>query len=152
MPNRRLERLNEQFRREITGILHRDVRDPRVIDVVVTGVAVTSDLWLARVYVRIVGADTDHKEAMEGLAAASNFIRRELGSMLHIRRVPELRFLEDETYEQANRIEEILRDIGPLERPEVSDADVPEELSDETGEGEPPDVGGQQEDATEPGE
>ena len=49
---------------------------------------------------------------MEGLAAASNFIRRELGSMLHIRRVPELRFLEDETLDQANRIEEILREIG----------------------------------------
>ncbi len=104
MPNRRLERLNEQFRREITGILQRHVRDPRVTDVVITGVAVTSDLWLARVYVRVVGEDADQKEAMEGLAAASNFIRRELGSMLHIRRVPELRFLEDETIDQPHRI------------------------------------------------
>jgi ribosome-binding factor A len=121
MPNRRLERLNEQFRREITGILNRDVRDPRVLDVVVTGVAVTSDLWLARVYVRFAGEDVDREEAMRGLDAASSFIRRELGSMLHIRRVPELRFLEDETLDQANRIEAILREIGQEERPDPDD-------------------------------
>lgn len=120
MPDRRLARLNEQFRREITDILYRDVRDPRVKDVVITGVAVTSDLWLARVYVRVTGGDEERKEAMKGLDAASSFIRRELGSMLHIRRLPELRFLEDETLEQANRIEEILREIGQEERPETS--------------------------------
>ena len=120
MPDRRLARLNEQFRREITDILRRDVRDPRVKDVVITGVAVTSDLWLARVYVRLAGGDEERKEAMKGLDAASNFIRRELGSMLHIRRLPELRFLEDETLEQANRIEEILREIRQQQRPETS--------------------------------
>ncbi len=120
MPDRRLARLNEQFRREITDILRRDVRDPRVKDVVITGVAVTSDLWLARVYVRVAAGDEERKEAMKGLDAASNFIRRELGSMLHIRRLPELRFLEDETLEQANRIEEILREIRQQQRPETS--------------------------------
>ena len=118
MPDRRLARLNEQFRREITDILRRDVRDPRVKDVVITGVAVTSDLWLARVYVRVAGGDEERKEAMKGLDAASNFIRRELGSMLHIRRLPELRFLEDETLEKADRIEEILRGIRQEQRPE----------------------------------
>ena len=124
MPNRRLARLNEQFRREITEILRRDVRDPRVKDVVITGVAVTSDLWLARVYVRVKGEDEERKEAMKGLAAAANFIRREIGSMLHIRRIPELRFLEDDTLDQANRIEEILREVGqegPSDPPGGSD-------------------------------
>ena len=122
MPNRRLERLNEQFRREITGILRRDVRDPRVSNVAVTGVTVTSDLWLARVYVQIADNDTERKEAMAGLNAASSFIRRELGSMLHIRRIPELRFLEDETLDQANRIEEILRELGRDASPEEAEA------------------------------
>ena len=81
-------------------------------NVVVTAVAVTSDLWLARVYFRISDDENERQEAMDGLAAASSFIRRELGSMLHIRRIPELRFLEDETLDQANRIDEILREIG----------------------------------------
>lgn len=109
--NRRLARLNEQFRREITAILRRSVRDPRVLDVVVNSVVVTKDLWLARVYVRVGGEDQERAEALRGLDAAASFIRRELAAVLHIRRVPELRFLEDETFAQANRIEEILRGL-----------------------------------------
>ena len=110
-PNRRLERLNEQFRREITAILRRAVRDPRVGDVVVNSVEVTSDLWLARVYVRVGGGDQERAEALQGLAAAANFIRREIAGVLHIRRIPELRFLEDKTLAQATRIEEILKEL-----------------------------------------
>lgn len=110
-PNRRLARLNEQFRREITAILRRSVRDPRVLDVVVNSVEVTSDLWLARVYVRVGGDEQERAEALQGLDAAANFIRRELAAVLHIRRIPELRFLEDKTLAQANRIEEILRGL-----------------------------------------
>ena len=111
MTNQRLFRLNEQFLREITGILRNDVRDPRVRGVVVTSVTVTQDLWLARVYVRTNHGDKEVSEAMKGLKAASSFIRGKLGSRLHIRRIPELRFFEDEILDQANRIEEILRDI-----------------------------------------
>ena len=115
MPNRRIPRLNEQFRREITEILHRDVRDPRVREVTVTAVEVTSDLWLARVYVSVPGDEKEHVEAFKGLDAASNFIRRVLGGTLHIRRVPELRFVEDDTLVQASRIEEILKEISCTE-------------------------------------
>ena len=113
-PNRRLARLNEQFRREITVILRRAVRDPRVLDVVVNSVEVTSDLWLARVYMRLGDDDQERADALQGLDAAANFIRRELASVLHIRRIPELRFLEDKTLARANRIEEILQglDVG----------------------------------------
>ena len=113
-PNRRLARLNEQFRREITAILRRAVRDPRVLDVVVDSVEVTSDLWLARVYVRLGDDDQERTDALQGLNAAANFIRRELAAVLHIRRIPELRFLEDKTLAQADRIEEILQglDVG----------------------------------------
>ncbi len=110
--NRRLARLNEQFRREITAILRRAVRDPRVQDVVVNSVEVTADLWLARVYVRVGGEEGERGEALQGLEAAANFIRRELAAaVLHIRRIPELRFLEDKTLAKANRIEEILKGL-----------------------------------------
>jgi len=137
-PNRRLARLNEQFRREITAILRRAVRDPRVQDVVVNSVEVTSDLWLARVYMRVGGEEAERREALEGLEAAANFIRRELAAVLHIRRIPELRFLEDKTLAKANRIEEILRgleggrsdeDEGAGDRKDPMDGGV-EELGD----------------------
>ncbi len=137
-PNRRLSRLNEQFRREIMVILRRAVRDPRVLDVVVNSVEVTSDLWLARVYVRIGGGSEERADALQGLDAAANFIRRELAAVLHIRRIPELRFLEDKTLAKANRIEEILRgleggrsdeDEGAGDRKDPMDGGV-EELGD----------------------
>ena len=121
-PNRRLARLNEQFRREITAILRRAVRDPRVLDVVVNSVEVTSDLWLARIYVHLGNDDQERADALLGLATAASFIRRELAAVLHIRRIPELRFLEDKTLAQANRIEEILKglDVGRDEEDDPS--------------------------------
>ena len=74
-------------------------------------VEVTSDLWLARVYVHVAGEDPERREALQGLEAAANFIRRELAAVLHIRRIPELRFLEDEALAKANRIEKILQGL-----------------------------------------
>ena len=111
MSSRRLARLNEQFRREITAIMHRAVRDPRVRNIVVNSVEVTSDLWLARVYVRVGGEGKERTDALEGLEAASSFIRRELAAELRIHRIPDLRFLEDKALAQATRIEEILESL-----------------------------------------
>lgn len=113
MPSRRVERLNEQLKREIARILRREVRDPRVGTPTVTGVEVTPDLWSAKVHVRLGGAEEDRREALQGLEAAAPFIRRELGKDLHVRRVPELDFQEDRTLESALRIEEILDDVRP---------------------------------------
>jgi ribosome-binding factor A len=92
-------------------ILVRDVRDPRVHDVVVTGVEVTSDLWMAKVYVQASGTRKNKAEALEGLEAAQGFIRRSLANVMRIRRTPELRFLEDKTFTYVQNIEEILEEI-----------------------------------------
>lgn len=119
---RRKDRLNEQMKREIIEILQRDVRDPRVADVIVTAVDVTSDLWLARVYLQILGTPEERAETLEGLTAAAPFVRRKLG-VLRLRRVPEVRFLEDETLASARRIEDLLRDV-----------DFPEETEETEGE------------------
>lgn len=113
MANKRLARLNEQMKREISEILRRDVRDPRVGPVTVTRVEVSGDLWMARVFVRLTGSEEQRSEAMTGLEAAAPFVRRTLGSALHIRRVPELRFHEDRALDHAMRIEEILKEVAP---------------------------------------
>ena len=115
MPRRRVERLNEQLKREISGIVRADVQDPRIGPVTITGVEVTGDLSLARVYVRALGGDEALESAMEGLEAASPHIRRILGQELHLRRIPELEFRRDRTLEQAMRIESILSDVRPEE-------------------------------------
>ncbi|MEX0856341.1 MAG: 30S ribosome-binding factor RbfA [Gemmatimonadota bacterium] len=115
MSNRRLARLNEQIRREVSDILRTEVRDPRVGLPTVTEVAVTEDLWLARIYVRPdpTREDAETDDLIEGLEAAAPFIRRALGKSLRVRRVPELRFEPDTVLERANRIEQLLREVLP---------------------------------------
>jgi len=119
MSDRRAARLNEQFKREISDILRRETRDPRIGMPTVTGVDATPDLWSARVYVR-PGPEREGEEAdgelLAGLEAATSFIRRELGERLTLRRVPELRFELDKTLEKAMRIEALLREVLPADR------------------------------------
>lgn len=113
MPNRRQARLNEQLKREISRVVRREVDDPRIGPVTVTGVEVTTDLSHARAWVRTLGDESALAEALEGLRAAAPFIRRELGKALRLRRIPELHFREDRTLERARRIEDILDDVRP---------------------------------------
>lgn len=127
MKDRRRARLNEQFKREISGILRREVQDPRIGLPTVTGVEVTPDLWSARVYVRpgpAAEGDTVEEDLVAGLDAATPYIRRQLGQNLTLRRVPELHFELDHTLDHALRIEELLREVLPEEDEEGSGAAV----------------------------
>lgn len=118
MTDRRTARLNEQLKREISEILARKVRDPRVGPVLVTEVRVTPDLWLARVFFRPLEHRRGPQETLEGLEAAAPFIRAGLAKVLHVRRIPELRFIHDTTLDSARRIEEVLREVLPEGEPE----------------------------------
>lgn len=115
MSGHRASRLNEQFKREISAILSRRVRDPRVGSLIITEARVTSDLWVAKVFFRLLDQDRDPAEVLEGLEAAAPFVRKELGKILRIRRIPELRFEVDKSVDSANRIEELLREVLPEE-------------------------------------
>jgi ribosome-binding factor A len=103
------------MKREISEILRTSVRDPRIGHPTITGVEVTPDLWMARVFVRAdpSEAPVDGEELLKGLETAAPFIRREVGKSLRLRRVPELRFVADVTLEYALRIERILREVLP---------------------------------------
>ncbi|HUP53230.1 MAG TPA: 30S ribosome-binding factor RbfA [Longimicrobiales bacterium] len=113
MAVRRTARLNEQLKRELSGLIRTDVRDPRVGVVTITGVETTKDLDLAKVHVRTLGSDEERATTLEGLAAAAPFLRTALGKVLRIRRVPALRFQEDRSLEHAQRIEQILSEVIP---------------------------------------
>ncbi len=104
----RSEQLNELFRRELSRLLLTEIKDPRVLGVTVNDVHVTRDLSYATVYVT-VDASEDTEDAIEGLERAAGFIRRELGKGLHLRKIPEFRFVNDTTREHASRIEDLLR-------------------------------------------
>lgn len=157
MPSRRIQRLNELLKREISRVLRREVRDPRVGVVTVTGVDTTADLAFARVYVRPVGDEPERAEAMEGLEAAAPHVRHQLAQVLTIRQVPELRFEQDETLERAMRIEKILRKVRPdggWEEPLPEGADpveVARRERAEQGEDAEPDDPDEPEDSDDPG-
>ncbi len=124
--SKRLARLNEQLKRELSELIRSEVRDPRVGIVTITGVDTARDLGSARIFVRAVNDDA-LPEMLEGLHAAAPFLRSRLGQFLHIRKVPELRFQADRSLEGARRIEEVLSEVLPDgdEPPGEGDADAP---------------------------
>ncbi len=112
MPGRRVERLNEQFRREITEILRGEAKDPRVGQATITGVRTAPDLSFARVFVAPGADEAAEQELLKGLRAALPFLRRELGARMRIRRVPELRFEIDRALAYGQRIEQLLHEVA----------------------------------------
>ena len=118
---RRVERQNEQVKREISDILRTEVRDPRVGLVTVTEARVAPDLSFARIYVRPLGGEEE--EMFAGLEKATPYIRRALAQRLSVRHVPELRFEPDHALEHALHIEKLLSEVLPHEPPQPDAAD-----------------------------
>lgn len=119
-PGRRPQRLGEQLREEISNLLVSELKDPRIGFATVTAVRVSPDLRQALIYVSILGSVEQREESLRGLAAASSFLRRELGRRLRIRRVPTLQFELDSSAEYGARIEELLQETKRQKRGEES--------------------------------
>jgi len=127
MKGKRAARLNEQLRRELSELIRTEVRDPRVGLVTITGVEVAADLGSARVFVRGGSGEHELASSLEGLTAAAPFLRSALGRLLHIRKVPELRFQQDRSLEHAWRIERILSEVIVPGSPPPGDAGATDE-------------------------
>ena len=110
---RRTDRINEQLKQEISLIVRDEVRDPRVGLATVTAVQASPELDHAKVFVTSLGDEAERDEIVEGLRSAAAFIRKELGSRLHMRRIPELHFEADRVMAEAMRIEQLLREALP---------------------------------------
>jgi ribosome-binding factor A len=109
--SRRPEQVAETLRQVITEALAREVRDPRVGFVTVTGVLVTNELSHARVLISVPGEDAEKTRALEGLQSAAGFLRSRAARTLTTRSVPELHFELDRGLEHAARINELLNTI-----------------------------------------
>jgi ribosome-binding factor A len=109
--SRRPEQVAETLRQVIADALTREVRDPRVGFVTLTGVLVTNDLSHARIMVTVPGEEADKSRALEGLQSAAGFLRSRAARALTTRSVPELHFELDRGLEHAARISELLNDI-----------------------------------------
>ena len=110
---KRTDRINEQLRQEVSVLVRDEVRDPRVGMVTVTAVETSPELDHAKVYVTVLGDETEQAAALAGLKSAAPFVRGQLGKRLHIRRVPEMHFVLDRVVQEATRIESLLREVLP---------------------------------------
>lgn len=107
----RVERIQAQVREEVSQMLATEVRDPGVGLVTVTRAKVTGDLSLARVYWTIIGDAAERKKTAKALERAQGFVRHLLAERLSLRRVPELKFIYDESVAAQDRIEQIIMEI-----------------------------------------
>lgn len=100
----RYQRLGSQILRTLNELVRRESKDPRLNGVSLSAVELSKDLGVARVYFSQLNPDADPKGAQAGLDRAAGFLRSKLGSALDVRRVPELRFVHDESIAQGAEI------------------------------------------------
>ncbi|MCI1557574.1 MAG: 30S ribosome-binding factor RbfA [Pediococcus pentosaceus] len=109
----RSDRLSQEIEKEVSDILRRRVRDPRVEGVTITGVDVTGDLQQAKIYYSILSDKaSDDQKTKAGLEKASSLIRKELGSRLSIYKTPELSFIRDESVQYGDKIDQLLNKLN----------------------------------------
>jgi len=114
---KRADRVGDAIRREISEMLIRGIKDPRVASVTITRVHISDDLRAARVYFSVMGSETDRRESLEGLNSAKGYIKREMGRRIHLRYVPDLVFEYDPSVEYADHINRLIQDLQHKEDP-----------------------------------
>jgi len=108
----RLERLNSLLRQEISEMLQRQVKDPRLGSFIsVTSVEIATDLSFAKVFVSRFGTEEEKKDTIAARNAAAGCFRHELGERMKARRIPELSFRNDDTIEKADRVLRIMDNL-----------------------------------------
>ena len=103
--SRRIDRVNELLRHEISQLLARQIKDPRLRGVIsITRVSTTNDMRAAEVFLSVMGDQATKQTALDGIRSASTFLRRELRQRLTMRYTPFLTFSLDESFEETEHI------------------------------------------------
>jgi ribosome-binding factor A len=125
--HKRILRVGEAIKRELSFILDRKMGDPRIGMVTVTRVELSDDMRYAKVFVSFLGDDEERRERMRLLRKARRFLRGELAHTLHLRVAPEITFVLDDSAENYIRINEVLKQIHEEEREGEGEQDGPGE-------------------------
>jgi ribosome-binding factor A len=114
VPSRRIERVNDLLRSELSELIGRTLKDPRVAGLVsLTEVETSADLRHARVYVSVFGSDEERRSTLSALRHAAGFLRHEVAQRVTLRHMPELDFQLDSSIERGDRILQLLRQVQP---------------------------------------
>ncbi len=113
----RKDKVQEALKREISLIIHDELKDPRLGFVTVTGVELTPDLRYAKVFFSVLGKDEDYKKCKDALDSALGFIRRLVALRIRMRFAPEIVFKKDRSSEYSVRIQQVLDEIKEQNEP-----------------------------------
>ena len=110
MENRQ-RRLGELLKHEISELILREIKDPRIGFASITSVEVAADLRTAKIFVSVLGTESERKSSLAGLRSAAGFIRRELGNRLRLKYVPEITVIYDKSIEEGARISALIDSV-----------------------------------------
>ena len=113
MQGKRLDRVNQLIKEEVSLLLQRELKDPRLGFVTVTEVDTSKDLRQAKIFVSVLGAEEQWAASLSALASARGFIKNWLRHHLDLRVTPDLQFRADRSMEHAARIQTLLKDLHP---------------------------------------
>ena len=125
MSELRVRKIQEFIKQEVSSMLLKEIKDPRLGFVTVTGVHLTGDLREATVYVSLFGSDREKAESLEALNNARGFIRRELARTINLRNTPDITFVMDQSIEygvhMTGLIDEVANELAAKEPAESSE-------------------------------
>jgi ribosome-binding factor A len=124
--SRRTDRINEQLREEISTLLTRQVKDPRLNAIIsITRVVSSGDLRSARVYISVIGNQETRNAALAGMQSAASYLRRELRDRINMKHTPFLSYQLDDSLEEADQLFRLMNQVKPedknTEAPKISD-------------------------------
>jgi ribosome-binding factor A len=117
----RQEKVCQALKKEISSIIHDELKDPRIGFITITAVELTADLRYAKVFFSVLGKEEELKNTKEALDSAIGYIRRLVAQRVKLRFVPELIFKEDHSSEYSIKIQEVLEEINKLSKNAIRD-------------------------------
>jgi len=124
-PFARSDRVGGQVQKLLSAVLQKEIKDPRLKTVVITGVKMTRDLKSARIYFTVNGGGKEKKQAMKAFRSARGYVKRSLAARLGLRYMPDLKFFYDDSFDYGSHIDDILRSLNIDDE---SDYTTPENL------------------------
>ena len=115
MTSRRVQKVAQAIREVVSMAIIADLRDPRITDVTVTYVEVSTDLRLAKVHVSVMGDETKQNLCLHGLRSSAGFLQNKISNRIDTRYTPRLRFELDQGVKQSIALSKILDDVLPTE-------------------------------------
>lgn len=132
MPFQRKDRVADAIKEEVSALLRRGLKDPRIGFVTITDVEVTPDLRHAKIFYSVVGDAAAHAASQKGLDSATGFVQSHLGKRLRLRNTPAIEFRYDPSVERGARIEQLLKATQPASEEGATSSGSAPKPADET--------------------